>query len=119
RDEATGALTAANPYHLDFGDRTAFFACDGARQSFTCDRAEFLGAGGSTLSPHAVRRNVTLSDTIESGRDPCAAIACEVEVEANGTVDLTFVLGDAASGDRVPDLASRHLGADFDARLAA
>ena len=47
-DEASGALTARNPYHLEFGGRIAFLASDAAVQTFTCDRAEFLGTGGSS-----------------------------------------------------------------------
>ena len=32
-DARTGALLARNPYSLDFGDRVAFLASDGAAQS--------------------------------------------------------------------------------------
>ncbi|RIK85478.1 MAG: protein ndvB [Hyphomicrobiales bacterium] len=119
RDELSGALLARNPYHLDFGERTAFLACDGANQSFTCDRAEFLGAGGSTAAPGAVLKGAALSGACEAGRDPCAALACDVEVAPGGTADVAFVLGDAGSAEEAALLARRHLAADFEARLAA
>src|SRR5690606_37872649 len=80
REEGSGALTARNPYHLDFGERIAFLACDGDRQSFTCDRAEFIGAGGSTAWPDAVCKARALSGLVEAGRDPCAAIACDLHI---------------------------------------
>ncbi|MEO3386531.1 glucoamylase family protein [Mesorhizobium sp. CAU 1741] len=119
RDDATGALTAANPYHLDYGDRVAFLACDAADQSFTCDRTEFLGADGSTRIPHAVRRGLALSSSLETGRDPCAAISFDVKIAAGATADLTFVLGDAASSGEISGIVSRHLSADFEDRLVA
>ena len=119
RDEASGALLASNPYHLDFGDRTAFLACDGAKQGFTCDRAEFLGAGGSTAMPAAALKGAPLSGRLEAGRDPCAALSCDVEIAPGGTAVLHVVLGDAASPQEAAMLARKHLAADFPARLAA
>jgi cyclic beta-1,2-glucan synthetase len=119
RDPATGALTARNPYHLDFGDRIAFLACDGDRQSFTCDRGEFLGAGGSTTQPDAVRKGRILTGTVEAGRDPCAAIACDVEIAPGGEASVRIVLGDAGSEAEVAALVTKHLAVDFDASVAA
>jgi cyclic beta-1,2-glucan synthetase len=119
RDAVTGMLSAHNPYHLDFGDRTAFLACDGVNQSFTCDRAEFLGAGGSTARPDVVRKGTALSGTVETGRDPCAVIACDIEVAPGETMSLHVVLGDAASQAEAAALAKKHLDADFEARLSA
>src|SRR5690606_12011380 len=79
RDAATRALTARNAYHVGFGGRTAFVACDGAGRKFACDRMEFLGAGGSTAAPAAVRLGLSLSGTVHPSSDPCAVIACDVE----------------------------------------
>jgi cyclic beta-1,2-glucan synthetase len=119
RDAATGALTARNAYSLDFGDRVAFLVCDGNRQTFTCDRGEFLGQGGSTIRPGAVRKGLALSGTTEAGRDPCAAIACDVEIAPGEAIALHYVLGDGASADDASTLAARHIASDFDERLAA
>ena len=118
-DARSGAVLARNPYHLDFGGRVAFLACDGTGQSFTTDRAEFLGAGGSTVAPAAVLKGSVLSGACEAGRDPCAAIACDVELEPGAEADILFVLGDAGSAEEAVALAARHLAADFTARLAA
>ncbi len=118
-DAATGALLARNPYHLDFGDRTAFLACDGSERSFTCDRGEFIGAGGSSAAPGAVIKGALLAGACEPGRDPCAAISCEVEIAAGGSASIHFVLGDAGSAEEAAALAERHLSADFAARMTA
>ena len=117
RDEASGVLTARNPYHLDFGDRVAFLGSDAGGQSFTCDRAEFLGVGGSTVAPDVVLRGTLPSGTVEAGRDPCAVIACDVELDAGAETSLHFVLGDAASQQEATAFAQKHLRADFAARM--
>ncbi len=119
RDAASGALLARNPHHLDFGDRTAFLACDGADQSFTADRSEFIGGGGSSAAPAAVLGGALLSGACAPGRDPCAALSCDVEIAPGGSVALHFALGDAASAEEASALATAHLKADFAARLQA
>jgi cyclic beta-1,2-glucan synthetase len=116
-DVVDGVVMARNPYHLDFGDRTAFLACDGADGGFTCDRAEFLGAGGSTAAPGAVLNGAVLSGTREAGRDPCAALYRDVEIAPGGRAVLHVVLGDAGSAQEAASLAKTHLAADFEARL--
>ena len=118
-DPATGTLTARNPYSLDFGERTAFLAADQPLQSFTADRTEFLGRGGSVAWPMAALAGETLSGTVEPGRDPCAAIAVDITVPAGGETRVLFLLGDAASGEDASALVSRHRAIDFDARLEA
>ncbi len=118
RDAETGALTAQNPYHLDFGDRIAFLAFDGTASSFTSDRGEFLGAGGSTAMPQAVMQGSSLSGAIEAGRDPCAAIACDVDIQPGDKASLHFMLGDAGSADEIAAFVRKHLAINFEDRLA-
>lgn len=118
-DAETGILTARNPYHLEYGDRTAFFGCDAAEQTHTADRAEFLGRGHATTNPAAVLAGMALSGTVEAGRDPCAAIAADISVAPGETVHLHYVLGDAASAQEAAGLAKAHLASDFAQRLAA
>lgn len=117
QDAATGALFATNPYNLDFGGRVAFLASDAKPQSVTADRQEFLGAGGTTVEPYAVVVGAALSGRVEAGDDPCAAIARDIEVPANGDVTLIWLLGDAASADEASELIKRHRDKDFDKRL--
>ncbi|TWH30752.1 MULTISPECIES: glucoamylase family protein [unclassified Aminobacter] len=118
-DSGTGTVIARNPYHLDFGDRVAFLATNGKDQRFTCDRAEFIGAGGSSRMPAAPLAGAELSGAVEAGSDSCAALSCDVEVPAGGTASVMFVLGDAGSQEEAVALAQRHLGVDFDERVSA
>lgn len=118
RDAATGALLAQNPYGLDFAERVAFLAADGAVQSVTSDRGEFIGRQGTAELPHAVLSGAALSGRVEAGDDPCAAIARDVDIPAGGDVTLLWLLGDAASPDEASALVQTHRGKDFDQRLA-
>ena len=117
-DAATGAVFATNPYNLDFGGRVAFLAGDGQPDSFTADRAEFIGSGGTSERPHAVVKGVALSGRIEAGDDPCAALARDVEVPAGGEITMLWLLGDAENAAEATELIARHRQIDFDKRLA-
>ncbi|UVK37461.1 protein ndvB [Mesorhizobium sp. AR10] len=118
RDAATGALLAQNPYGLDFSERVAFLAADGAVHSVTADRGEFIGRQGTSELPHAVLNGAGLSGRVEAGDDPCAAIARDVDIPAGGDVTLLWLLGDAASPEEASALVQTHRGKDFDQRLA-
>lgn len=116
-DPVTGTLTARNPYHLALDNMTAFLACDGENQHFTCDRSEFLGAGSSTTAPIAALSGTMLSGRTVANADPCAVIACDIEVMPDSTTTLHFVLGAANSPAEVTELAHTHLTRNFKTRL--
>ncbi|MGO4834430.1 protein ndvB, partial [Rhizobiaceae sp. 2RAB30] len=116
-DEATGALLARNAYSLDFGERTAFLASDMPAQSFTTDRAEFIGAHGTVQAPEIVMSGSALTGMVEAGRDSCAALARDVEIPAGGEARLLWLLGDAASAEEASSLVARHRTIAFDDRL--
>jgi cyclic beta-1,2-glucan synthetase len=117
-DADTGALLARNAYSLDFGDRVAFLATDGAAQSLTADRSEFIGQGGTVDLPRAVATGAALSGRVEAGLDPCAAIARDVEVPPGGEATMLWLIGDSASAEEASALVEKHKAVDFGARLA-
>lgn len=117
-DPDSGTLTARNPFSLEFGDRTAFLAGDRKPDSFTCDREEFIGHGGSVFSPTAVVKGERLSGISEAGRDPCAALARDVEIPPGETRELLWLMGDASSAEEAAGFVARHRTLSFDERLA-
>ena len=117
-DVETGAVMARNPYGPDFGDRVAFLASDKPASSRTSDRFEFLGAVGSVTWPAAVAAGAPLSGRVEPGRDPCAALAREVDVPPGKTVELVWLMGDASSEEEAITLVKRHGARPFDERMA-
>ncbi len=116
-DKATGALLARNNYSLDFGDRVAFLASDEAADSVTSDRHEFIGARGTVELPESVTAGAALSNRVDAGTDPCAAMARDIEIPASGEVKLLWLLGDAGSPEEASALVARHRKRDFDRRL--
>ncbi len=117
-DAATGALTARNPYSLDFGDRVAFLASDRPPDAYTADRHEFIGLRGSVELPDSVAAGAALSKRTEAGSDPCSAFMRDVVVPPGGEAQLLVLMGDAGSADEAAALVERHRGRDFDERLA-
>ena len=118
-DTASGAIRARNPYSLEFPDRVAFFAADGATLSagvsVTGDRGEFLGRNGSTTIPAAMAR-IRLSGRVGAGLDPCAAIRIPLELAEGQSRDIVFRLG--AAGRRGADDAATSIKRQCDPEAA-
>jgi len=119
RDAATGALLARNPWRPDFADRVAFMDLGGMQQSMSGDRAELLGALGSTAQPAALHGSAPLSGALGSGLDPCGALQTLVELPPHTEIDVSFLLGDAADAAQAQALVAKYRDRDFDAVLGA
>ncbi len=117
-DSETGGVFAFNPWSREFGSRIAFVAWDDTADGLTCDRQEFVGRNGHLEAPIALAANVPLSGRHGAGLDPCVALQRELTLEPNGEIDLTFVLGQAASGADARELIRRYRAVhDADAEL--
>ena len=95
-DPATGAILAHNPRSDGFPGRVAF-ADFGGGASLTCDRVGFLGRGGMA-APAALNQG-PLSGRCGPALDACAALQRRITLQPGATVDLTFLLGQAASAE--------------------
>ncbi|HET9483672.1 MAG TPA: glucoamylase family protein [Xanthomonadales bacterium] len=114
-DADGGAVTARNPYSVEFGQRVGFFALDvddaahaGVR-SVTADRGEFLGRNGGMQAPAAMLRE-HLSGRHGAGLDPCAAIQVPLALAAGASHEVVFRLGFGRDGEDAAALARRHRG---------
>ena len=87
------------------GGSTAFLALLGQAEpvQWTCDRSEFFNTAGQLVLPHM------LSQQASGGRDPCAALACDVTLLAGQSLSLTFMLGHAADATQAQQLAQTWL----------
>jgi cyclic beta-1,2-glucan synthetase len=110
-DHATGALLARNPFNETFGDRVAFLASGEPPHGLTADRREFLGQDGDLRRPAALYR-IGLSGTVQSGRDPCAALQIHVDLAPGETRDVHFLLGQGRDRREALELAARFREAD-------
>ena len=96
-DDASGAQLVRNPFS-GFPERRAFLAATKPVTSFTCDREEFFGRGGTRARPAGLTRGA-LSGRVGAGLDPCSAVLVALTIAPGETVEVSFVLGEGANVD--------------------
>ncbi len=116
-DAETGAMFARNPWNITFGSHVAFADLGGRQIAWTGDRREFLGRNGTLDNPAALAGETPLSRRVGAGLDPCGALQAPVELKAGATVELVFLLGEAATAADAQSLIARYRVADLDAVL--
>lgn len=92
-DAKRGALFVRNPYHTEKSDQVSFVAASQLPSSVTADRMEFIGTTGTVKHPFAIRKAGALSNMVEAGRDPCSALAYDIDLQAGETKEIIFYLG--------------------------
>ena len=117
-DSDSRAMFAGNPWNPAFGSRVAFADFAGRQTRWTGDRREFIGRNGALAMPAGLADGAILSGRVGSGLDPCAALQTIVEIAPDGTVELVFLLGDAADEAEARTLIARYRSTDPAAILA-
>ena len=110
-DQASGALTARNPYNVEFQGRVAFFDVDADSRSFTADRAEFIGRNGSLARPAALLRQ-RLSGKLGVDVDPCAALQVPMSLVPGERYETVFRLGIGSDQGEALALATASKGSN-------
>jgi cyclic beta-1,2-glucan synthetase len=111
----TGALLARNPWSVDFQSRVAFMDMTGRQQSYTADRAEFIGRHGSLAEPAALLRKDPLGMRVGGGLDPCGAMQTEIFLNPEECVELSLLLGEESSTAAAAALIERYRSVDLEA----
>jgi len=114
-DPGTGAMFARNPWSAAFGSRVAFADFGGRQADWTGDRREFIGRNGTLAYPAALAGAGPLSNAVGAGLDPCGAMRTKMTLPPNGTVELVFFLGEAASVEEARNLLAHYRTTDLDA----
>ena len=117
-DHETGAMFARNPLRNEHGTRVAFTDLDGRQNSWTGDRGEFLGRNGTLQRPIALLRGTALSMRTGAGFDPCSALQTILRLKPDSTIEIVFLLGEAASAAEAQALITKYRTADLNAVLA-
>ena len=112
---ATGAMFAQNPWNATFGTRVAFADMAGRQTQWTGDRREFLGRHGTLARPAALRGTNTLSQQVGAGLDPCGVLRAPVQLAPGETVEIVFLLGQAADAASARALIEQYRTADLEA----
>jgi cyclic beta-1,2-glucan synthetase len=98
----------------EFGGRIGFADLGGRQNSFTCDRAEFLGRNGTPERPAALESGRPLSGRSGAGLDPCAALQTDIELQPGGSMELRFLLGQAENQEQASKLLLRYRTVNLD-----
>ncbi|MDF1610304.1 glucoamylase family protein [Hoeflea sp. YIM 152468] len=106
-NRAAEAMTATNPYSLTFPERTAFLAADHPAVAFTASRGDFFGSGGTIKRPSMVMSGAATANGAATRGDPCAVIACDIEIPPGETRSVVFMLGDAEKSADVGQMLER------------
>lgn len=106
-----GVLYARNPLHDDCSAKTAFLTVSRRAASWTCDRGEFLGRGGSAVQPAAMGAARLLGRS-GAALDPCAALHVAIDLEPGQERVLVFTLGCGSTRAEAGALAIRHRHTD-------
>ena len=113
-DAGTGALLARNPWRTWSAGRMVFADLGGRQEAWTCDRREFIGRHGTLARPAALVGLAPLSRRVGAGLDPCCALQTFIELAADETTEVVFLIGEAASLAEAQSLIARHRSADLD-----
>lgn len=116
-DVENKALLACNTYQETFRDAISFLTITNDEDnrelsySWTGDRAEFIGIGGTLAQPSALAEK-SLSNRTGAFSNTCGALQTIFELGAGETKTCTILLGCASSKDEVFSLISKYSQAD-------
>lgn len=107
RDNASGAILARQYWTGAWRGQYGFAAASPKANSWSADRVQVLGRGGSTANPAALGR-VRLDNRAGAGPDPCAALQINLNLDRDQQTEVIFLLGHADSVENVRALVDRY-----------
>jgi cyclic beta-1,2-glucan synthetase len=104
-------LLIRNRYNSVFADRVTFFKVIGDPESYTANRAEFIGRNRNLSNPQAMNR-MHLSNTTGAAIDPCAAFQIKIDMFNRNEKEIIFMLGNEKDIDSAMALIQKFSNAD-------
>jgi len=105
-DAASGSHFAVNPWSRTYASRVAYATTVPPPESWSSDRAYFLGRNGTYTSPSGMLRQ-DLSKRAEAGLDPAAILRTSVSLAPGETREVTCLLGQAENEDQARAVVER------------
>lgn len=113
-DPGTGSLVARNAYQETFRDAVAFLHMHAGGEpplveeiTYTADRSEFIGRGGSLAAPAGMRRH-KLSNATGAFADSCGAIRLKLTIPPHSVGKVYVLVGADESREAALELVRRH-----------
>ena len=103
--ETARALIAQSGWSPAFAGQIAFLTASRPAHALTCDRAAFLGRGGTAM-PEGLRRWSPWGRT-DAVEDACAVYQVHLDIAPGATEKVVFVLGAATSLTEIEALAEK------------
>lgn len=101
-------IYAQNPYSGNFGRSFAYLKIIGGNEeSFTGDRKEFIGRGGSMESPFVITKE-RLSNNVGAGLDTCMAENSKISLEQNEEKTVNIVFGQDESLEKIESIIDKY-----------
>jgi len=112
-EESGSFIYAKNPYSEHFGRAYAYLTAAGGDEiSFTGNRTEFLGRGGSVEIPKALKYK-RLSNTAGAGYDPCLACNTKVQINPGEEVQFVVMLGQKENLNEIKRITDRYRNIEY------
>jgi cellobiose phosphorylase len=107
-EEDSKFIYAHNPYSANFGRVFAYLKIQGGKEeSFSGDRKEFIGRGGSIESPIAMNKK-GLSNNVGAGLDPCMVQNSKITLLENEEKTINIILGEEESIEEIQRVLSKY-----------
>ncbi|MPW26752.1 cyclic beta 1-2 glucan synthetase [Alkalibaculum sp. M08DMB] len=101
-------ISAQNPYSENFGKLHAYLKIfGGTEESFTGNRTDFIGRGGSVKSPKALEK-IKLSNISGAGMDPCLVENSKFCIESGQEKTILVLLGEGEDLEEVENTISKY-----------
>jgi cellobiose phosphorylase len=110
-DSESGSIFAKNSYNNEFSNRVAFMSSNLEKESFTCDRKEFIGRNGSMANPAALSRR-NLGGQCGGGFDPCGAFQSRLDLNPSEEKEIIILIGQGSSEEEARHLSQFYQNGD-------
>jgi cyclic beta-1,2-glucan synthetase len=107
-DDKDKYIYARNPYSEHFGSLICYMKMFGGNGlSYTGDRKEFIGRGGSDREPKALKFK-KLSNTVGAGLDPCFAQNIKLSLNKGEEKEFLVLIGQDESFDSIERVINKY-----------
>jgi cellobiose phosphorylase len=111
-DEENQTIFARNYFNNEFAGRVGFTGiftnAEMESESYTADRAEFIGRNRNMKNPLALGYATDLEQRFGVGFEACAAIKATAKLDSGGSADFFFYMGETTNEEEARKIISKY-----------